>query len=315
MRQLRDNLFPLLLLGPAFLFLSFTAPAPLDRQAPPVVEAGTSQTIQLPVSEVWLRGFARSANGKIVSFQWSFVSGPGRPELESPGQASTRVASLEPGLYTFRLTAVDAAGLTGTDTTQLRVLQAPERTLTAQPAANPAEALIVMWYGDPGAGTDPQPPEICAAAWTKEGSPLLLRTVIRFDLSDIPANATILSARLSLFSNPRPLNGNHKDANSGTMNAIYLERITEPWTNPGVNWLNQPPVSSRHRLSIPHSPDAFQDLENLDVTSLVTDMVREGNYGFIMRLQQERTYTIRNFCSSRDPDPQKHPRLVIRYRP
>lgn len=282
---------------------------------PPSVKAGPPQTIQLPAGTIRLSGSARSANGRIVSYQWSYVDGPTTPVIESPGRSKTAVSGLIAGTYTFRLSAVDAAGLTGSDTTKLILLPAPVRELICQPSSNPQEALLALWMGDPGPGTDPAPPELCAAAWTKDGSPLLLRSVFRFDLEKVPAGAKIISAQLTLWSNPSPLNGNHRDANSGANNAFFIERITGAWVNPGVDWFSQPSTSSSQRIAIPHTPQAFHDLINLDVTGIVSEMMREGNYGFMIRLQQERAYTIRNFCSSRHADAAKRPRLVITYQP
>lgn len=282
---------------------------------PPIVNAGPSQTIRLPVRTIRLNGSARSANGRIVAWHWSFVAGPHTPVIESPGRNTTVVSGLRAGTYTFRLSVVDAAGLTGSDTTQLILLPSAVRELRCQPFANPQEALLALWMGDPGSGTDPAPPELCAAAWTKDGSPLLLRSVVRFDLDSIPVGAEILSAHLSLFSNPAPLNGNHRDANSGSHNALFIERINGPWINPGVDWFSQPSTSSQQRIIIPHTPEPFSDLIKMDVTGMVRDMAKEGNYGFMIRLQQERAYTIRNFCSSRHADTARRPRLVITYQP
>ena len=74
-------------------------------------------------------------------------------------------------------------------------------------------------------GSDPSAPEIGAAAWTS-GGPVFMRAALKFDLTSIPADATITSAKLTLFSNHTPLNGNQIDANFGNDNTTLIQRIT-----------------------------------------------------------------------------------------
>src|SRR4051812_48731577 len=54
-----------------------------------------------------------------------------------------------------------------------------------------------------------------------------------------------------------------------------------------------------------------QCLIDLDVTALVKDIQQYGNYGFLLKLQNETIYTSRIFCSSLATDATKHPKLVI----
>lgn len=53
------------------------------------------------------------------------------------------------------------------------------------------------------------------------------------------------------------------------------------------------------------------DLVDLDVTTMVSRMQTNGNYGFMMQLQSEQTYNSRIFCSSKFNDVKKHPKLVV----
>jgi hypothetical protein len=46
---------------------------------------------------------------------------------------------------------------------------------------------------------------------------------------------------------------------------------------------------------------------------LVVDMLNSGNNGFMIMLQNEVIYNIRDFCSSTYPDASKHPKLVVTY--
>ncbi|MFL5741581.1 MAG: carbohydrate-binding protein [Flavisolibacter sp.] len=94
------------------LYLS-TAAAPLPNVAPSA-NAGSAQTITLPVSSVTLNGSGTDSDGTIQSYAWSQVSGPSTATIGSPAAASTQVSGLIQGSYVFRLTVKDNAGATGT---------------------------------------------------------------------------------------------------------------------------------------------------------------------------------------------------------
>jgi len=241
------------------------------------------------------------------------VSGPNVPSINSPGSKITTVSGFIAGSYIFQLMAVDSAGLTGVDTTFVLVNPSPVQTLTLQPNNNPNEVHFGIIGSTPG--TDPNAPELVAAAWTTGGSLTLFRGAFKFDLSSIPSTATILSAKLTLYSNPTPLNGDQINANSGPNNAMYISRITGGWTATTMNWYTQPPVSTTDQVSIAHTNLPFLDLTDIDVKNQVAAMVAGNNYGFMIRLQNESIYNDRDFCGSRYSNAAKHPKLVITYQP
>lgn len=145
-----------------------------------------------------------------------------------------------------------------------------------------------------------------------------MRAAFKFDLSSIPSTATVMSAKLSLYSNPTPTNGHHPDdlgANSGSNNAMLIQRITTSWTANAVTWNNQPASTNSHQVIIPHTSAAFLDLIDIDVTQLITDMTGTNtNNGFMIRLQNEVIYNSRVFCSSFYTTAEKHPKLVVTYK-
>lgn len=281
---------------------------------PPSAEAGNPVTISLPVSNSTLTGTGISYNGPITGYLWSLISGPTVPVIESPSSASTRISSMVEGTYKFQFAVMDSAGLTGIDTTSITVLADPILTLTLQPAHNPTEASIAWSTSGNQTGTNFNLQEIPVFAWTHTGELFLGREVLKFDLSSIPASAEIISAKLSLYSVPNPLNGNQTTANFGSSNAMFIERILTNW-NAGLTWANQPSGDIASQILIPHTNASFLDLVDVDVKSLVAPMVSgNSNYGFKLRLQNEAIYNIRNFCSSWHTDASKHPKLVVSYR-
>src|SRR5260221_784829 len=82
----------------------------------PQANAGSNQTITLPVSSVTLTGSGSETNGTIASYAWIQVSGPATAAIGTAGQAVTTVSGLVQGVYQFRLRVTDALGVTATST-------------------------------------------------------------------------------------------------------------------------------------------------------------------------------------------------------
>lgn len=97
---------------------------PAANSAPTAV-AGNNITITLPTTSTTLNGSGSSDDVGIVSYAWTKVSGPANFTIVSPTFASTSVTGLVPGLYTFRLTVTDGAGLSDTDDISVTVNQTP----------------------------------------------------------------------------------------------------------------------------------------------------------------------------------------------
>jgi hypothetical protein len=99
--------------------ITVSSATPPPNQAP-VVNAGSNQTITLPVSSVTLSGSATDADGTIASYLWTKVSGTGGT-ISNPSSASTTVTGLSAGSYVFNLKATDNAGGTGNRTVTITV--------------------------------------------------------------------------------------------------------------------------------------------------------------------------------------------------
>jgi len=69
--------------------------------APVIANAGTNQTITLPVSSVTLDGSGSS--GTITSYTWSQLSGPNSSVITTPTAVTTTVTGLVAGSYVFQL--------------------------------------------------------------------------------------------------------------------------------------------------------------------------------------------------------------------
>lgn len=157
--------------------------------------------------------------------------------------------------------------------------------------------------------------DFSAIAWTNGGVPVLVRSVIDFDFSQIPSGAIINSAYLSLYNNPTsPNNSGHHSSQDGPNTAI-LRRITSTWDESTVTWNTQPGTSSNNEVYIPQSTSVNQDYPSIDVTALVQDIIDNPSqsFGFMISLNTEQLYRCMILASSDHLDPTKHPKLVITY--
>jgi hypothetical protein len=279
----------------------------------PVAEAGPNQTITLPTNTATLAGTGSDADGNVVAYLWSQVSGPAPSVITNPGNPTTTVKFSISGTYVFQLMVTDNGGATGVDTTKVTVNQGSTQTLTLQPASNPNDMKLQILNGADQSHSNA--PDLVLAQWTNGGQPVTVRSLLKFDLSTIPQTATIVSANLYLYSHPAPLlNGNGTDANWGTNNAFFVQRASANWTPGTTTWANQPAGAAAGQLLVPHTASSFLDV-NLDVTAMVTAMVNgNANYGFVMKLQNEVALTSRIFVSSHNTThTAKHPKLVVVY--
>ena len=147
-----------------------------DSNKPPVAHAGKDTTIILPVDSVILDGSASTDDKKIVSYQWTKISGPDTFKIVQPTAARTTVNKLVKGVFEFELKVTDAEGLFSKDTVQITVIAAgstnhppvacagADRTITL-----PTDTVTL----DGSCSTDSDN-NITSYLWTKIGGPASL---------------------------------------------------------------------------------------------------------------------------------------------
>jgi Secretion system C-terminal sorting domain/Domain of unknown function (DUF4832)/PKD domain len=147
------------------------ATAPTNQ--PPVVNAGSDQTIQLPTSNVSLTGTGTDADGTIASYAWTKSSGPTGGTIATPTTANTNITGLIQGVYVFTCTVTDNQGAQATDNVQITVNAATVPT-NQPPVANAGADQIITLPTSAisltGSGTDPDG-TIATYAWTKLSGP------------------------------------------------------------------------------------------------------------------------------------------------
>ena len=156
--------------------------------------------------------------------------------------------------------------------------------------------------------------KIQAIAWTSSGAQYRVRSLIKFDLSQIPSNATILEATLRLNSDPTHLQGYNSNRSTSGSNAFYFKLIEQSWNVNTVTWNNQPSASNEHALLIEQSTSETENI-NVNLRSFVQYWADnpQSNHGLIMELFNEVYYRSRSYASKDHNNPSIRPSLSIVY--
>lgn len=214
--------------------------------------------------------------------------------------------------------------LTNTVTDTLTQKDTLVKTLVLQPGPDEGQNCIVNSSSIYAALNINSNPDINASAWTynaQGGTDGIGRTYIKFiGLDGMPDSAIILSAKLSLYgisvgtANPQG-NSGYPGSPYATDNQCWLKRVTNDWNPDSVTWNNAPPTTDANEVSVSASTSQWNyDATNIDVTSLVNDMLNNENFGFAMELQTEQTYRSLSFASCKVSDSTKWPKLVVTYK-
>ncbi|HEU4471297.1 MAG TPA: T9SS type A sorting domain-containing protein [Flavisolibacter sp.] len=136
--------------------VTVNAALPPPNQAP-VANAGADKDITLPVNTETLNGAATDADGTVITYQWTKLSGPAQYAIASPAQPVTVISNLVEGVYVFRLTVTDNDGAVSEDDVQVTVHAAPpppNQPPVANAGANRTIVLPNNTVNLLGSGTD-----------------------------------------------------------------------------------------------------------------------------------------------------------------
>lgn len=117
---------------------------------PPVVNAGSNQTVTLPQDSVTLTGSATDQDGTIVSYAWTQVSGTAAT-IVSPTATTTKIRGLSTsGVRTFKLTATDNSSNTGSANVSITSNPAVTTVVSNAPYAPqyPAAKIVKVGVGE-----------------------------------------------------------------------------------------------------------------------------------------------------------------------
>lgn len=188
-----------------------------------------------------------------------------------------------------------------------------QTTLILQPNARVGQDAIIHGLESEMNKNWGNTPSLNINAWTYQGIPGIVRSVIKFDYSQIPENADILSAHISLFAWGAE-NGFGPHSTLSGSNECYLHQVISNWNEQEVTWNTQPSFADIGKVYIPASTYSNQDYLRIEVTNMVKKQIKGNNYGFLIKLKEENHYRMMSFCSSDHENSRKHPQLIIQYK-
>lgn len=154
--------------------------------------------------------------------------------------------------------------------------------------------------------------DFMACAWTVHHQAVVVRNLMKVDLSKLPKGVKIESATLNLFGhNCNIQHGGH--AAMRNSNAAKLIKINEKWSMKDVSWQNQPSINEGDFVTLPMSKTEFQDYKAVDITKWVKEWYQnpKSNNGFMFKIADEKLYTRLIFASGNHPDKSIRPYVEI----
>lgn len=151
------------------------------------------------------------------------------------------------------------------------------------------------------------------ASTTNSGQPVDIRSLLTFDLSALPSNAIISSAKLNLYGVNAPWTSNTFTHHPHGSNQSKIELINQQWDENTVTWNTQPTVSSSGSITLPATTINYENFLDIDVTDAIIGLQQGTNYGLRLSIVNTTPYHRVYFGSSDQTDPTKRPKLVIEY--
>jgi len=188
------------------------------------------------------------------------------------------------------------------------MLLSAQDTLVLQPGPEGKDALIWSILPDNNYGDSPK---FLSMSWTFGGIPGADRSLIQFDLTEIPEGREIISAKLNLFfKNLEPNEMFHTGEN-----ASALRLITESWDEYTVTWNNAPSTTDDFQVILPQSINPRQDYLNIDVTEAIRNLYQFPDlyYGWLLGLINESPWSCLLFASGDIDEVHLRPKLEIVY--
>jgi len=167
-------------------------------------------------------------------------------------------------------------------------------------------------------------PELPINTWTNGGLLVNTRSFIKFEnLKLIPANATIISAKLFLFGMSSSLNSPQGNSyypgspyNEFGDNSCWVQQVVGAnWNESTLTYDNQPTGTTLDEAVLPASTSQWNYNAVADVAKIVKKMVANPskNFGFLIMLQNEAIYKSVVFASSETSIRSQRPKLVVIY--
>lgn len=112
-----------------------------------------------------------------------------------------------------------------------------------------------------------------ALTWICDSFPCITKTMMNLYLGQVPGNAHILDARMSLYSDHTSGLGFYNHPTYGPANRGTIKRVTEYWNSSAVTWNTQPQTTKINQAYLHSSNSDNQDYPDINITGMVQDMI------------------------------------------
>lgn len=154
-----------------------------------------------------------------------------------------------------------------------------------------------------------QSQSLVAAGWSYNGSYGQGRSLIGFELCDLPNNFILDSATLHLYHD---YSASHAGHTTGGLNSAKLYKTTSYWDE-STTWSNQPAFDLFTFAELPSSITSTQNY-SIDVTGIVDSCITSSTeVGFYLKLDEEQAYRSLVFASKDHPEIDVRPKLELIY--
>jgi ribosomal protein L14 len=232
--------------------VTVTVNDPLPSNQSPIAVAGNNVTLNLPANNTTLNGSASSdPDGTIMTYAWSWVSGPATYTIVSPASMTTALNNLVAGTYVFKLTVTDNLGATDEDNLIVIVSAIANQPPVANAGNNITLTLPVNSTNLNGGGSSDPDGTIMTYAWTRVSGPTTY-TIVNPGASATGLNGLVAGAyvfRLTVTDN---------DGASSTDDVIVTVNAASnlaPTANAGSDVTMTLPINSTILTGSGYDPD------------------------------------------------------------
>lgn len=140
------------------------------------------------------------------------------------------------------------------------------------------------------------------------------RSLIRFDMNDLPKSAIIQGVNLTLFYRTPFFYDSVPNELMTDFIAVF-QRIIKPWEEDAVTWNTQPETTEKGQVFLSARPWISANFYTIDVTSLFVyeDPTSLMNYGMMFKMVETKGITGFSFASSDHPEEYLFPTLTVYY--
>lgn len=157
-------------------------------------------------------------------------------------------------------------------------------------------------------------PYLVPYTWIQFGNQETRRSLLKFDINSIPANAVIDSAFIDLYYSAKFVQENPPFTGHFGTNSFQISRITQAWSDSTLTWNNQPTVTAQNSILVAAATNSSKNYLNINIKNIVIDQILNNNNGFMIRHQIEDPYKITCLTSGEEPQINLRPRIRIYYR-